>query len=881
MEEQYRQILEASMDAVSVTVGTKFVYANRRCVDLLGFDDPNQLVGRDFTEFIAPEDREMVKMRTLGREKGEPHPSQYEFKILRRDGTKVPVETHATVIEYEEKRAVLAIRRDITERKRMEEEIRSLAKFPLENPNPILRLSKEGVVLDANPASEALLRSWGGRIGGEAPKTWLDLVSNAFENQSPRSFDVELGDKVYLFTIVPVKDAGHVNVYGRDITDRKTTEKAAKQSEEKLKALHGHARTLAVANTIDEVARHTLDAMDFTLGFDVADFCIVEKDRIRVCGSRGIHVADALWGWPLDGLGVVVKSVQTKRTLRVPDTKREPSFVDRRAFSATEKLQLSELVVPVLLNGGVVAVLNVESSRLNAFTGEDQELLETLAMHVSSALGRLKQVEALEGLVEEKTRELRQSEERCRVIYDNAIDGIHLVGVEDKKFFDGNRAFCQMLGLSLEELKNTRVTDIHPKESLRYVIEHFEKVARKEITLAKDIPVKRTNGSLFYVDVSAAPTTLDGKNYLVGVFRDITERKQIEERLRESEERFRGIAERSFDMIVTLDPEGRINYASPAVILITGYAPEEMVGQHFHDYLPKEETPKEIQAFAEIAKGGIAKAVPLKIVRKDGSLAHVEINASPIISDGKITGVQAIVRDVSERYETEKLRGQFISAVTHELRTPLVSISGYLDLVLKNERFGKETFSWLEVVRRNTDRLLNLTNDILDLQRLQAGKLQVALTPVDFVDVLDNCIKEITPMIKGRRQVLKVDVPRVPIRIPGDFVRLTQVVMNLLDNASKFTPDGGRIVFRVEDRVDRVVVEVSDSGIGMRSEDVNRVFEPFANIKKPTYIKGTGLGLSVSKGLLEAHGGKISAESAGEGKGATFTFTLPKQKEAA
>jgi signal transduction histidine kinase len=133
-------------------------------------------------------------------------------------------------------------------------------------------------------------------------------------------------------------------------------------------------------------------------------------------------------------------------------------------------------------------------------------------------------------------------------------------------------------------------------------------------------------------------------------------------------------------------------------------------------------------------------------------------------------------------------------------------------------------------------------------------------------------------MINGRRQALKMNIPRGPIRILGDTVRLTQVVMNVLDNASKFTPDGGRIAMHVEDRMDRVVTEVSDSGIGIRSEDLKQVFEPFSAIKKATYIKGTGLGLSVTKGLVEAHGGAITVQSGGEGKGSTFTITIPKER---
>ena len=901
-EGRYRQLLETSMDAVSVTVGTKFVYVNKRCAELLGFSDPGQLIGRDFTEFVAPEDREMVKTRTLKRERGEPEPPLYEFKIQRRDGPKILVETHATVIEYEGKRAVLSFRRDITERKRMEDEL--------------------------------------------------------------------------------------------------------KQSEAKLKALHRHTRELAVAKTIEEVTKHTLDVMEFTLGFDVADFCTVEKGHILVHGSRGIQAAPKLWEWPLEGPGVVIKSVETKKTLRVPDTRKEPSFVDRRTFSGTEKLQLSELAVPVLKDNTVVGVLNVESSEPNAFTDEDQELLETLGTHVASALERLRQVDALEELVEERTRELKESEEKYRLLVDNVTDAVFTIDLK------GNITFCsqageKMTGYSVRQLLSMNMKEVIAQEHLAEIQERLQARIRGEKYLAPhQFELTRADGKRLPVEMSTSPLLKEG--HLVGIqgiVRDITERKRAEEdlreseqkfrriynasldaiyttsidgeildmnpagvamfgfdsldelkkvnieslyvnlddrkrlielagkgpvrnfgvqfkrkdgtvidciinsyplsdergrivglqgaiidvsehqefqkKLKESEERFRGFVERSFDVIVMLDLEGHVNYVSPSVMWVTGYTPEEMVQQHFRNYLPKDVIPEEIRAFVEIAKGEVARAVQLRIVRKDGSLAHIELNASPIIRNGKIAGVQAIIRDVSERFKLMEMRDRFISTVTHELRTPLVSITGYLDLAVSGAlgAVPKEIESSLLVVKRNTDRLLNLTNDLLDFRRLEAGKFELNKAPLNFQDVIKNCVEDTQPSIDEKKQILNLEVSEGPLPIQGDAVRLSQVLVNLLSNANKFAPESSTITLRATEEEDVIQVQVSDKGIGIKKEDLGRIFEPFAAIEKPSHVKGSGLGLSVSKGLIEAHGGKIWSESPGEEKGATFTFTLPRSKE--
>ncbi len=242
----------------------------------------------------------------------------------------------------------------------------------------------------------------------------------------------------------------------------------------------------------------------------------------------------------------------------------------------------------------------------------------------------------------------------------------------------------------------------------------------------------------------------------------------------------------------------------------------------------------------------------------------------------------ALCRNVTERKRLEKMRDQFISTVTHELRTPLISIKGYVDLTLSAEpgQISKEVESDLQVVKRNTDRLLSLVSDLLDVQRMQAGRLQLNSQPTDLKKVTDSCIREIKPLLTDRRLNLRVIVPEGELLIQGDEVRLAQILVNLLSNAAKYSPEGGEVNLRVEEEDETVKVSISDNGIGVRKEDLPRVFEPFAAIQKPSYIKGTGLGLSVSKALVEAHGGKIWAESQGEGKGATFTFTLPKPKRA-
>jgi PAS domain S-box-containing protein len=240
-------------------------------------------------------------------------------------------------------------------------------------------------------------------------------------------------------------------------------------------------------------------------------------------------------------------------------------------------------------------------------------------------------------------------------------------------------------------------------------------------------------------------------------------------------------------------------------------------------------------------------------------------------------GIEAVVRGITEHRRLEIMKDHFISAATHELRTPLVSVKGYAEFILAEDPKSalENVRPFVEVVRRNADRLLQLTDDLLDLQRMETGKLQLRIQTLDLRDLVKQCVQEVGPLLAQKAQRLHLEVPPGPIQIHADSLRLSQALLNLLNNAIKFTPDGGDITISVHEESDEVQVTVRDTGIGIGKSDIGQVFEPFATIEKPTYFKGTGLGLSLTKKLVEAHGGTISVSSLGRGQGATFTVALP------
>ena len=258
----------------------------------------------------------------------------------------------------------------------------------------------------------------------------------------------------------------------------------------------------------------------------------------------------------------------------------------------------------------------------------------------------------------------------------------------------------------------------------------------------------------------------------------------------------------------------------------------------------------------------------------NGTIAHI---------DGvcvQTQGIDAIMRDLTEHKRLQNMKDHFIVAVTHELRTPLVSIKGYVDhIIAKEPNLSNSLKSKIEVVKRNTDRLLQLTDDLLNVQNMESGRLEFKFETLNLQETITQCIDEIQPLLKDKGQETRLEIPGNPLTVVCDRLRLNEVLMNILSNASKFTPNGGSIIIRVEEDATTITVSITDNGIGIDKKDLKRVFEPFAAIEKPSYIKGSGLGLSLTKKLVEAQQGKIWATSLGKGQGATFAFTLPKSRE--
>jgi signal transduction histidine kinase len=277
-----------------------------------------------------------------------------------------------------------------------------------------------------------------------------------------------------------------------------------------------------------------------------------------------------------------------------------------------------------------------------------------------------------------------------------------------------------------------------------------------------------------------------------------------------------------------------------------------------------------------------AEAATKEVEVYDPRLAcHRVLKATAVpLKDGRggFMGKVAVFHDITHFKEVDRLKSEFISQVSHELRTPLTSIKGYID----NLRDGiagaleEKQQNYLDRMSKNADHLVCLINDLLDVSRIESGKMALNVTVLSLRDLVAEVINNLRPIAAEKQLEIIVKKFEVESRIRGDYAKLEQVITNLLDNAIKFTPQGGRITIALEHVGQFLKTSIQDTGIGIPPEKRSRIFERFCRIEQesPSKVYGTGLGLHIAKNLIEMHGGQISVTS-DVGKGSEFSFTLP------
>ena len=264
-------------------------------------------------------------------------------------------------------------------------------------------------------------------------------------------------------------------------------------------------------------------------------------------------------------------------------------------------------------------------------------------------------------------------------------------------------------------------------------------------------------------------------------------------------------------------------------------------------------------------------------MRPDGSVREIEAHGRPVVDDGGAKRIIGTTRDVTAERDAERAKDEFFGLVSHELRTPLTSIIGYAELLteIEAENLSDQGRRFLEVIERNSRRELSLVGDLLLLSKITSGKFEIEVGTADLTAIAESTLEAARPAADKAGIVLSLEAEGGTPLVAGDAHRLTQVVENLISNAIKFTPNGGRVAVRIARAGRGVMVEVSDTGIGIARDDLGRLFERMYRAPQPQrrQIRGTGLGLTIVKAIVDAHGAAIGVESE-PGEGSTFRVVL-------
>ncbi len=628
---------------------------------------------------------------------------------------------------------------------------------------------------------------------------------------------------------------------------------------------------LALELDLSHIFHKVVEAIADTFGYAYVSIYLLEGDVLVLQHQVGYdHVISHI---PIN-VGISGRVVRTGRPFLLEDVSTDPDFL-----AAVEGL-ISNLIVPLFNQGKVVGTISIES-RQSPLTEADLKIMMALSDHVSMAIYRAQ----LYNIIDE-------NEKRLTALLENSLDLLVLLDVEGNILYQ-NQAILRTLGYHPAEIIGTSILEyVHP-DDIPLAVQLFRDVVKSDDQIVlTEVRFRHKDGSYRWLEAAGSNALhVPGVNALVGNYRDITERKQNEEFLRQREEQFRMLFEYAPIGMALLTPAGHFLRINQAFCDTVGYTQDEMLNMAFQEITHPEDLQLHIEPDERLLHGDITHyQLEKRYIHKLGHIIHVLLDVG-LIRDAQNQPQHFIsqVVDITERKKAEtlsfeiaveKLRiqllAEFIRNVSHDFRTPLSVINTHLYLLRHNDVADKR-LERLDMVERQAARLGRLIEGLLKMTRLDT-EVAFSFQQLDPNHIVREALDRVQTQIFKKQHSIHLELHASPPLLWGDPIELNNALTEILENAAQFTPPEGTITVRTSIWQESVILEIEDTGVGIPANEIPFIFERFYRVDKerPTDRGGIGLGLSIAQKIVQAHKGFIEVEST-VGQGSIFRILLPLQ----
>ncbi len=849
-EEKYRTIFENSAVAITLTDAQERIVSWNKYTEYLLDMNKNDLFMKPVSSLYPIEEWRKIRSENI-RQKGMQH--HLETKIIRKDNTILDVALSLSVLKNHQGEIIgsIGVLKDITVQKKMKEALeiseKRFKQLYEKAPVPYHTLSPDGTITDVNEKWCHILGYSKEEVIG---KSIFDFIDKKEQDFARRSFAQKIQNK---------------NPY----TGGNERKYRTKNNQERIFVIHDFLQfddkfTIKSVSTIME---------DITERKKVEEELLI-KERAVNSSLSGIAISDpqgkityvnpswlTIWGYSS------AEEVIGKNTFDLWHTNKH----------TTDAIQILKETgrwfgeIDAIKKDGSIFTVQISANLVTDNTGKILGIM-------SSFVDVTKQKKAQEIL--------RESEEKYRAIFDLSPQAIVLLDTNGC-ILDCNDRITHWLGYTKKEIVGRIVFD------LPFLTEKSKILAKKNfLQRIQDLDVPPyeldfiTKTGEKRIGMVYANPLRDKNNKVTGdlvVVNDITQRMRVWEELVKSEEKYRVLAETSADGVFTTDTYGRLTYVNPALEKLMGRRKSKILATPFRNYLSETSVYLFQQIMLDVRKKDCKiENVQLGLQHEEGYEVPIEVNIAPLKKDGKFIGVECTARDITEREKivrelkkSENLRTEFMNIAAHELKSPVTPIKGYLELISADREANERIKNWARISLRNTERLLHLINDILDVSRLETDTMRFNMERIDIVEILQDAAEDILPAVHNKNLKFQKDFPEHLPQILGDKCRLSQVLKNLLVNAVKFT-DYGSIILRAEEKDKCIFIYVEDTGIGISNNELQKIFQKLyqAYTGEDRRNEGMGLGLFICKEIIKKHHGEIWAESE-VGKGSRFTIKIP------